>query len=172
MPWLIDPISLWLIGGDYRKVPFDGQLCPWSKMATTAASWISFPSIKSTNAWVNWSDFSVAYWGWLEEGSFWWSAPPLIQDGHQFFGGSLGGDLRKVPLIQHGHNSSHLGFGFRRLSDECLRRLVRVFVAHWGSSIFTIFHLSLVALVKAYSSNSYHCNYIMVFLQNIDIPLL
>jgi hypothetical protein len=23
-----------------------------------------------TNAWVNWSDFSVAYWGWLEERSF------------------------------------------------------------------------------------------------------
>jgi hypothetical protein len=34
-----------------------------------------------TNAWVDWSDFSVAYWGWLEEGSFRWSAPPLIQDG-------------------------------------------------------------------------------------------
>jgi hypothetical protein len=35
-----------------------------------------------TNTWVDWSDFSVAYWGSLEEGSFQWSAPPLIQDGH------------------------------------------------------------------------------------------
>jgi hypothetical protein len=52
----------------------------------------------------------VAHWGQLEEGSFWW------------------------PLIQHGHNGSHLGFGFRRLSDE------RLSTAHWGSSIFTMFH--------------------------------
>jgi hypothetical protein len=29
-----------------------------------------------TNAWVDWSNFSVAYWGWLEEGSFRWSAHP------------------------------------------------------------------------------------------------
>jgi hypothetical protein len=29
----IDPISLWLIGGDNRKVPFDDQLRRSSKMA-------------------------------------------------------------------------------------------------------------------------------------------
>jgi hypothetical protein len=70
----------------------------------------------STNAWVDWSDFSVVFWGvikrkvpyddhprwslqptsciwfpsirgqtgWLEEGSFRWPAPPLIQDGCHF----------------------------------------------------------------------------------------
>jgi hypothetical protein len=27
------PISLWLIGSDYKKVLFDDQLCPSSKMA-------------------------------------------------------------------------------------------------------------------------------------------
>jgi hypothetical protein len=32
-PGSIDPIFLWLIGGDYRKVPFDDQLCCSSKMA-------------------------------------------------------------------------------------------------------------------------------------------
>jgi hypothetical protein len=31
--WLIDLIFLWLIGGDYRKVPFDDQFCHSSKMA-------------------------------------------------------------------------------------------------------------------------------------------
>jgi hypothetical protein len=34
-----------------------------------------------TNSWVDWSKFSVAYWRWLQKGSFRWSAPPLIQDG-------------------------------------------------------------------------------------------
>jgi hypothetical protein len=63
-----------------------------------------------TNAWVDsndWSDFSVAYWGWLEEGSFRWSAPPLIQDGHY---------------------GSHLGFGFRRLQDKRLGQLIWFFL--------------------------------------------
>jgi hypothetical protein len=36
-----------------------------------------------TDAYVDWSNFSVAYWGWLEEGSFRWSAPLLIQDGRR-----------------------------------------------------------------------------------------
>jgi hypothetical protein len=40
----------------------------------------------AANAWVDWSDFSAAYWGRLEEGSFRWSAPPLIQDGCQLGG--------------------------------------------------------------------------------------
>jgi hypothetical protein len=35
-PGSIDPIFLWLIGGDYRKVPFDDQLRRSSKMAATA----------------------------------------------------------------------------------------------------------------------------------------
>jgi hypothetical protein len=119
-----------------------------------------------TNAWVDWFNFSVAYWGWLEEGSFRWSAPPLIQDGHY---------------------GRHLGFRFRILEDKHLGRLIQFFcgllgvtrgrflsmistathlaaildlvsvdfrtnscvdwsdflVAHWGSSMFTMFHFSL-----------------------------
>jgi hypothetical protein len=47
--------------------------------------------------------------GWLvEEGSFRWSAPPLIQDGR------------------------HHGFGFRRLQDKCLGRLIRFFCGSLG----------------------------------------
>jgi hypothetical protein len=34
----IDPIFLWLIGGDYRKVPFDDQLRRSSKKAATTAT--------------------------------------------------------------------------------------------------------------------------------------
>jgi hypothetical protein len=64
-----------------------------------------------TNAWVAWSDFSVAYWGWLGEGSFRWSAPPLIQDGHY---------------------SLHLGFDFRRLEDKRLGRWIRFFCGLLG----------------------------------------
>jgi hypothetical protein len=67
-----------------------------------------------TNAWVDWSDFSVAYWGWLEEGSFRWSAPPLIQDGRY---------------------GCHLGFGFRRLQDKRLGRLIRFFCGQDLASI-------------------------------------
>jgi hypothetical protein len=49
----------------------------------------------------------LAYWEWLEEGSCRWPPPPLIQDGH------------------HGN---HLGFGFRRLSEELTSWLVRFFL--------------------------------------------
>jgi hypothetical protein len=66
-----------------------------------------------TNAWVDWSDFSVANWWWLEEGSFWWSAPPLIQAGHY---------------------GCHLGFGFRQLQDKCLGRLIRFLCGLLGLS--------------------------------------
>jgi hypothetical protein len=58
-----------------------------------------------TNAWVNRSDFFVAYWGWLEVGSCWWPAPPLIQDGRY---------------------GSHLRFGFHQLSDEPLSWVCRI----------------------------------------------
>jgi hypothetical protein len=68
-----------------------------------------FPSIIGvTNAWVDWSDFSVAYWGYLEEGSFLWSAPPLIQAGR------------------------HLGFGFRQLQDKPLGRLIQFLCGSLG----------------------------------------
>jgi hypothetical protein len=38
-------------------------------MADTAASLDLFSFDFLTYAWVDWSDFFVAYWGWLEEGS-------------------------------------------------------------------------------------------------------
>jgi hypothetical protein len=60
-----------------------------------------------TNAWVVWSDFMVALWGWLEEGSFRWPSP---------------------PLNQHGLSGS----SFRWFSDQILGRLVRFFMALWG----------------------------------------
>jgi hypothetical protein len=75
-------------------------------------SWIWFPSIRGQKPGSIDTIFSAAYWRWLEEGSFRWSAPPLIQDGRymaaildlvsidiltnawvdwsDFFGGSLG----------------------------------------------------------------------------------
>jgi hypothetical protein len=36
-PGSIHPIFLWHIGGDYRKVPFNDQLCRSSNMVATAA---------------------------------------------------------------------------------------------------------------------------------------
>jgi hypothetical protein len=39
-------------------------------MATTAAIFDLVSVDFLTNAWVDWSDFLVAHWGWLEEGSF------------------------------------------------------------------------------------------------------
>jgi hypothetical protein len=54
-PGSIDPIFLWLIGGDKRKVPFDDQL---------SRSFLDFVSVNYlTNALVDWSDLFVAYWG-------------------------------------------------------------------------------------------------------------
>jgi hypothetical protein len=67
MPRSIDPIFLWLIG---REVPFDNNRRHSFMMAATAAI-LDFISVNYlTNAWVNWSDLFVAYWGRLEEGSF------------------------------------------------------------------------------------------------------
>jgi hypothetical protein len=45
------------------------------------------------------------------------------------------------PLIQHGRYGSHLGFGFRRLSDERLRRLVRFF--SWVIGVINLPHVPL-----------------------------
>jgi WD40 repeat protein len=70
-----------------------------------------------TNAWVDWSDFSVAFWGWLEEGSFRWSAPPLIQDGRVGFDWSFHLILEKKRLIIN--NSSLLMCSFSVL--QCLQ---------------------------------------------------
>jgi hypothetical protein len=78
-------------------------------MVATAAI-LDFVSVdQRTNAWVDWSNFSVAHWGWLEEVSFRWSALPLIQDGCY---------------------GRHLGFGLlsiRQLEDKRLGRLIRFF---------------------------------------------
>jgi hypothetical protein len=140
-------------------------------MAATAAILDLVSVDQTTNAWADWSNFSVAYWGWLEEGSFRWSAPPLIQDGgHLVFGfcrfkmtnskvdssdfsvaywgwlveGSFWWSA--PPLIQHCRFGSHLGFGFRRWSDERLSTGLIFWCligGHWGSSIFTMFLFSL-----------------------------
>jgi hypothetical protein len=66
-----------LIGGDYRKVPFDDQLCRSSKMAATAAI-LDLVSVDFVTVCVDWSDFWVAHWGWLEESSFRWSMPAIL----------------------------------------------------------------------------------------------
>jgi hypothetical protein len=67
-------------------------LCPrsWNVWGGIMSWPITLVSINNnrTNACVDWSNFSVAYWGWLENGSFRWSAPLLIQDG--LYGGHLG----------------------------------------------------------------------------------
>jgi hypothetical protein len=70
--WVDCSDFLWLIEGDWRKVPFvDRQ-----------AAILDFVSVDYlTNGWVDCSDFFVAYWGWLEEGSSRWLVPQLIQDG-------------------------------------------------------------------------------------------
>jgi hypothetical protein len=74
----LDNKHLWHIGGDYRKVPCDDQLHRSSKMATMATILDLVSVAFLTNTWVDWSDFLVAHWGWLEESSFRWSGPPLI----------------------------------------------------------------------------------------------
>jgi hypothetical protein len=120
-----------------------------------------------TNAFVDWSNFSVAYWGWLEEGSFRWSAPPLIQDGRYahhlgfglhwfsdqrlgrlvwFFGGSLGVTRGRFLTV-----TAHLTWPLRQPSwiwfPSIIWRtpvdLYDFLVPHWGSSIFTMFHFSV-----------------------------
>jgi hypothetical protein len=114
-------------------------------MAATAAI-LDFVSVDdSTNALVDWSDFS----GWLEEGTFRWSAPPLIQDGRygRYLGfgfhrlrGQMPGSIDPLslaywgwieegsfrwsapPLSQDGRYCHHLGFGFHWFSDQGLVR--------------------------------------------------
>jgi hypothetical protein len=51
----------WLIGGEWRKVPFDDQRQHSSNMAATAAILDLVSVDYLTNACVNWSDFSVAW---------------------------------------------------------------------------------------------------------------
>jgi hypothetical protein len=64
---LIDLIFLWLIGGHQRKVLFDDQLCRSSKMAASTAI-LDLVSIDYlTNAWVDWSNLFVAYWGFFDD---------------------------------------------------------------------------------------------------------
>jgi hypothetical protein len=58
-PGSIHPIVLWVIGGDYRKVPFDAQLRHSSKMAATAATLDLFSVDFLTNACADWSDFKI-----------------------------------------------------------------------------------------------------------------
>jgi hypothetical protein len=75
-------------------------------------SWILFPSIIWRTPGSTGPIFLWLYWGWLEECSFQWPVPLLIQDGCC---------------------GSYLGFDFRRLSDKHLGRLV-LFLGgrNWG----------------------------------------
>jgi hypothetical protein len=68
-------------------------------------SWIWFPSIRGQTLGSIDPIFSGLL-GWLEEGSFQWSAPLLIKDGH------------------YGHYGHHLGFHFCQLSQQRLVRFV------------------------------------------------
>jgi hypothetical protein len=67
-------------------------------------SWIWFLLIRGQTP--------VAYWGWLEEGSFRWSASPLFHWGLLY--------------------SCVLGFGFRQLDNKCLGRFIRFFCGLLG----------------------------------------
>jgi hypothetical protein len=53
----------WLIGSDWKKVPFDDQLRHSSNMAATAAILCLVSVNYLTNTCIDWSDFSVACWG-------------------------------------------------------------------------------------------------------------
>jgi hypothetical protein len=92
-------------------------------MATTAAI-LDLVSIDFlTHAWVDWSDF------------FWWL---------------IGGDWRKVPFDDQHHRSANMAataaildlVSVDHLTNTCID-WSNFFVAHWGSSILTIFHFSL-----------------------------
>jgi hypothetical protein len=61
MPQSNGPIFLWLIGGEWKKVPFDDQCHRSFKMAAAAAILNLIPFNYLTNAWVNCSNFFVAY---------------------------------------------------------------------------------------------------------------
>jgi hypothetical protein len=75
---------------------------------------IWFPSIiGQTHGSIDPTDFYVAYCGWVEEGSFRWSAAPLIQDGRY---------------------GRHLGFGFRRIQDNRLGWLISFLCGSLGMS--------------------------------------
>jgi hypothetical protein len=59
---LIHPIFLWLIGGDYRKVPSMFGSAAHPRWPTRAAI-LDFVSVYFlTNACIDWSDFLVAHW--------------------------------------------------------------------------------------------------------------
>jgi hypothetical protein len=111
--------------------------------------------------------------GWLEECSFQWSAPPLIQDGcygrHlgfrfrrtntwvlliRFFCGLLGvtcGRFRSLissAAHPNGRYGSHLGFRFRRLEDKCLRWLIQFFCGLLGVTSGGSFRWSAPPLIQ------------------------
>jgi hypothetical protein len=119
---------------------------------------------------------SAAYWGWLVEGTFRWSAPPLIQDGRYgrqtpgstgpIFWWLIGGDWRKVPfddcssnmaaasaiLDECSSNMAATAAIFYLVSIDYLTNASRL-VPHWGSSIFTMFHFSLSLIVHTPTDN-------------------
>jgi hypothetical protein len=115
MPGSTGPTCLWHIGCACRKVPFNDQHCCSFKMAATAPILDLVSVDYLTNGWVDWSDFFVAYWDSLEEGSLRWQVP---------------------PLIQYDRHGTHLGFHFRPLFHERLSRLVQFFYLIGGAGRF------------------------------------
>jgi hypothetical protein len=63
MPGLTGQIFFWLIGGDWRKVPFNDQCRRSFKMAATAPILDLVSVDYLTNPWVDWSNFFVALLG-------------------------------------------------------------------------------------------------------------
>jgi hypothetical protein len=59
---ILDLVSM-AYWGDWRKVSFEGQRRRSFKMAATVAILDLVSVDYLTNAWVDWSDFCVAYWG-------------------------------------------------------------------------------------------------------------
>jgi hypothetical protein len=162
-------------------------------MAATAAI---LDLVSVDYALVDWSNLSVAHWVWLEECSFRWSAPPLIQDGcygrHLGFGFRRLDDKRVSRLfrsfcgllgVTRGWvlsmissaapprwplHGRHFWFGFRRLSDERLRRLVRFFCGSLGA--INLYHVSL--LPKPYRPYTHRQLPTLGHMSRLALPLL
>jgi hypothetical protein len=88
-----------------------GALCHGLCVGASVSVNIWFPSIIGQTPGSIDPIFLWLVGGWLEEGSFRWSPPPLIQDGRY---------------------GRHLRFGFRRLQDKRLGRLIRFLCGSFG----------------------------------------
>jgi hypothetical protein len=104
-------ISLWLIGvtdGSFLSMISSAAHSRWPLWHP---SWIWFRRLSDKTPRLTDPIFLVAYWVWLEAGSFGWQV---------------------LPLIHHGRHSTHLGFHFRPLFHKRLSRRVWFFLPYWG----------------------------------------